>query len=90
VTERRWRLIVTPQAERDLNRLPEKAAAAVLEALVAIEQEPERLGKPLTRELEGVLSARRGPYRVLYTLDRRRRRVYVVAIGHRADVYRRR
>jgi len=69
VSARRWRLIVTPQAERDLNRLPEKAAAAVLEALVGIEQEPERLGKPLTRELEGVLSARRGPYRVLDRLD---------------------
>jgi mRNA interferase RelE/StbE len=90
VSTRRWRLIVTPQAERDLSRLPERAAAAVLEALVAIEDEPERLGKPLTRELAGVFSASRGPYRVLYTLDRRQRRVYVVAIGHRADVYRRR
>jgi mRNA interferase RelE/StbE len=90
VSARRWRLIVTPQAERDLNRLPEKATAAVLEALVAIGEEPERLGKPLTRKLEGIFSAPRGPYRVLFTLDRRRRRVYVVAIGHRADVYRRR
>lgn len=85
---RRWRPVVTPQAERDLNRLPEKAAAAVLEALVAIEDDPHRLGKPLIAELEGVLSARRGPYRILYRLDRFTGVIYVVAIGHRADVYR--
>jgi mRNA interferase RelE/StbE len=87
---RRRRLVLTPQAERDLNRLPEKAAAAILEALVAVQGSPYRLGKPLTGELEGVLSARRGPYRILYRPDADGALVYVLAIGHRADVYRRR
>jgi mRNA-degrading endonuclease RelE of RelBE toxin-antitoxin system len=87
---RRWRLVVTPQAERDLNRLPEKAVAAILEALVAIQDDPTRLGKPLRGELEGVLSARRGPYRILYRLARSSGAIHVIAIGHRADVYRRR
>ena len=31
---------------------------------------PERIGKPLQRELTGTYSARRGPYRILYEIDR--------------------
>jgi mRNA-degrading endonuclease RelE of RelBE toxin-antitoxin system len=48
------------------------------------------LGKPLRFELEGLWSARRGPYRVIYEIDDATRTITVVAVGHRADVYRRR
>jgi mRNA-degrading endonuclease RelE of RelBE toxin-antitoxin system len=68
--------------------LPEKAATAVVETLDAIAANPRRVGKPLKLELAGFFSARRGPYRVIYELDERRRLVSVVAIPHRADVYR--
>ncbi|MGI8595039.1 MAG: type II toxin-antitoxin system RelE family toxin [Solirubrobacteraceae bacterium] len=89
MTEEPWRLVVAPGAVRALDRLPGKHAAAVLEALQAIAENPRRLGKPLQAELAGLWSARRGPYRILYALDGERRRVDVVRIGHRADVYRR-
>jgi len=77
-------------AQRQLERLPEAAAAAVIETLHTIAENPRRLGKALSRELEGRYSARRGPYRVIYELDDTERIVRVVAIGHRRDVYRRR
>lgn len=77
-------------ARRQLERLPEPAAAAVLETLQTIAENPRRLGKPLTRELEGLYSARRGPYRVIYELDDAEGVVRVVAIGHRRDIYRQR
>lgn len=86
----RWRLNVSGRAERQLSSLPEKAAAAVLETLAAIAEDPRRIGKPLRFELEGLWSARRGSYRAIYRIDARRRLVTVVAIGHRTDVYRRR
>ena len=89
MTEESWRLVVAPSAVRGLDRLPSKHAAAVIEALQAIAENPRRLGKPLHAELAGLWSARRGPYRILYSLDEERRRVDVVRIGHRADVYRR-
>lgn len=73
---------------RDLNRLPEKAAAAVIESFHAIAANPRRVGRPLRFELEGLWSARRGPYRVIYRIDDDGRVVTVVALGHRADVYR--
>jgi mRNA-degrading endonuclease RelE of RelBE toxin-antitoxin system len=40
-------------------------------------------------ELEGLHSAHRGDYRIVYRIDDRRRTVDILAIGHRADVYRR-
>jgi mRNA-degrading endonuclease RelE of RelBE toxin-antitoxin system len=88
VTERPWRLVLAAPAVRDLEALPEKAATAVVAAFEAIAESPRRVGKPLRFELEGLWSARRGPYRVLYRLDDEERLVTVVAVGHRADVYR--
>lgn len=79
-----------PTARRQLRRLPERYAAAVVELLPAIAANPKRLGKPLRFELEGRWAARRGPYRVIYTLEQESRTVTVLAVAHRADAYRRR
>jgi mRNA interferase RelE/StbE len=77
-------------ARREFDRLPISVAAAVLETLRAIGENPKRLGKPLLLEHEGHYSARRGPYRIIYELDEDHRLVRVLAIGHRRDAYRRR
>jgi len=77
-------------ARREFDRLPISVAAAVLETLDAIAENPRRLGKPLILEHEGRYSARRGPYRLIYELDDEEHVVRMVAIGHRRDVHRRR
>jgi len=89
VSEATWGIRVMPTARRQLRRLPERYAAAVVELLPAIAANPKRLGKPLRFELEGRWAARRGPYRVIYTLEEKTRTVIVLAVAHRADVYRR-
>jgi mRNA interferase RelE/StbE len=77
-------------AKRSLRRLPEKVATAAIECIYGpLASNPSRVGRPLRFELEGLHSAHRGDYRVVYRIDDRRRRVEVLAIGHRADVYRR-
>jgi mRNA-degrading endonuclease RelE of RelBE toxin-antitoxin system len=43
--------------------------------------------KPLSRELAGYHSARRGAYRVVYRIDDAARVVHVVRIDHRSSVY---
>jgi mRNA interferase RelE/StbE len=86
---RAWRLVVAPSAERTLARLPEKAAVAIVEFLAGpLLEDPKRAGHLLRRELEGLWSARRGPYRVVYELDESAREIRVLRIDHRADVYR--
>ncbi len=75
-------------ARRQFDRLPIEVGAAVLETMEAIRANPTRLRKRLMFEHEGRLSARRGPYRVIYELDETQHLVRVVAIGYRRDVYR--
>lgn len=86
--QRPWRVEVTSPALKGFRRLPEKAAVAIIEFLTgALADNPHRLSKPLTNELLGLRTARRGDYRVLFTLDVEERVLYVHRIEHRADVY---
>jgi mRNA interferase RelE/StbE len=85
----RWRLQVAPSAERVMARLPTRVATAIAEFIVGpLLETPERVGKPLLRELSDYRSARRGAYRIIYRLDVDEGVVRVVRIEHRADVYR--
>lgn len=89
MTEPLWDLRVAASAERQLSRLPERVAAAVVEFMVGpLCQNPRRVGHALQRELAGLWSARRGAYRVVYDVDDQRRLVTVLRIDHRSDVYR--
>lgn len=88
MSEQPWEVQLTAPARRQLDRLPISVAAAVVETLGAIAGNPRRLGKSLRFELEGHWSARRGPYRIVYRIDDEARTVSVIAVAHRADVYR--
>jgi len=90
VSDLPWRVVVTAPARREFDRLPISVAAAVLETLDAIAQNPSRVGKPLLLEHEGRFSASRGPYRIIIEIEEDDHLVRVIAIGHRRDVYRRR
>ena len=76
-------------AIRDLDAISPRYAAAIVEFMFGrLAENPCRVGKPLTRELTGTYSARRGDYRVLYRVDDVTKVVLVVRIDHRARVYR--
>jgi len=66
------------------------APADCAKVAVPIAAGPHRVGKPLKLGLEGLHSARRGDYGVIYRIDERRRRVDVLAVEHRSDIYRQR
>lgn len=89
MTARAWRLSIATSAERSLDRLPPKVAAATVEFMLGpLVEAPRRVGHPLQRELAGLWSARRGPYRIVYELNEAELVVNVVRIDHRADIYR--
>ncbi len=84
-----YQLRVTGPAERQLARLPEGVAAAIVEFLLGpLLDNPHRLGGPLQRELAGLRSARRGAYRIIYEIDEEDLLVIVLRIEHRSTVYR--
>ena len=89
MTSPRWTLVVAPSADRTLARLPEKAAAAIVEFILGpLIDNPHRVGHVLRHELEGLRSARRGPYRVIYEVVEATNEIHVLRIDHRSDVYR--
>ena len=89
MTARDFQVAWSTPARRALARLPEKVATAAVEFIYgSLAANPHRLGKPLRLELEGLYSARRGDYRLIYRIDEQHHRVDVLAIEHRADVYR--
>jgi mRNA interferase RelE/StbE len=80
---------LTPEAQRQLSRLPGKIVAAVLAGIYgSIARAPLRVSKPLQDELAGLRVARRGEYRVVFRIDESKHLIVVRRIDHRRDVYR--
>ncbi len=76
-------------SRRTLARLPEKAATTAVEFIYcSLAANPYRVGNPLKLGLEGLHSARRGDYRVIYRIDAASRTVTIMSIEHRSDAYR--
>lgn len=82
-------VVLSAAAKRAVERdLPEAVAVAVVDFLFGpLAAEPHRVGKPLRFDLEGYWSARRGQYRVIYSIHDDQVLVRVVRISHRADAY---
>lgn len=84
-----WAVEFAPSAIRGLDRLPQRIAPAIVEfATITLPRNPEQLSKPLRGEFEGLRSARRGDYRVVFRLRADARVLLVVRVAHRADVCR--
>ncbi len=80
---------ITAEGLRHLNKLPERVRDAALESIFGpIAGNPNRLGKPLVGELEGLWSARRGDYRIIYEIFDDDLVVLVHRVQHRTDAYR--
>lgn len=80
---------MTATARRDLQRIPPRIVHAIVEFVFGdLAAFPRRVGKPLQRGFEGSFGARRGPYRILYSIDDGANRVEILRIDHRSDVYR--
>jgi len=85
-----YRVAFRPAARRALDtQLPESVAAACVEFIFgALAENPHRVGKALGPPLDGIHSARRGEFRVLYRINDTEITVLVVGIQHRRDAYR--
>lgn len=85
-----YRLVMARSAARALAEdLPEAVAAAAVKFVTgALLHDPTRVGKPLQPPLDGKWSARRGQYRIIYTVDSTSRVVTVLHVFHRRDAYR--
>jgi mRNA-degrading endonuclease RelE of RelBE toxin-antitoxin system len=83
-------IIISPTAARQLQeRLPEPVAWACFEFIRGpLSEDPRRVGAPLRKPFEGQWRARRGEYRVRYTIEDTGQVVHVLDVDDRRDAYR--
>lgn len=78
----------TPAALRDFDVLPEKVAFAILEfATATLAKNPIRVSKALNAPFEGMRSARRAQYRIIFSVDVTKSKVIIHAVRHRNIAY---
>jgi mRNA interferase RelE/StbE len=85
----RYTIKWTAAAKRAIGKeLSEAAAAAAIELITGrLAEAPRLVGKPLRDPYDGMWSARRATYRVLYRIDDGNRVVIIEAIRHRRNAY---
>jgi len=88
-----WRVEFSLVARGMFSGIPDRSVRRkLLDAAQGLEGDPEKQGKPLTGEFEGLRRLRFSRYRMIYSVDSRRSRVVVVALGlrkagSRTDIY---
>lgn len=81
-----YRPDIPPHISEVIRHLPPEVKRGIKAALRAL-SDGSIAGEPLQRELEGFLKYRVKRYRIVYALDRSRKIIRIVAVGHRRGVY---
>jgi mRNA interferase RelE/StbE len=79
-------LDIPPHVADALRHLPPEITRPVKAALRAIAADPS-IGAPLEGELKGLWRFRVRRFRIVYAVERSRRRIRVMAVAHRRHVY---
>lgn len=70
-----------------LERKDKQNYEAVIEHLKRLKETPKESGKPLTGALHSLWSCRVGFLRIIYQIREEAKIVFVIAIGHRKNIY---
>ena len=81
---------IKKSAARELADLPRKDQERVIERIRGLANNPRPPGAEKLAGSDDKFRLRQGKYRILYAIEDDVLMVYVVKIGHRKDVYRRR
>lgn len=82
-----YKVEILPRAVKQLEKLPAEIYPRVKEALQGLAVEPRPAGCLKLRGREG-WRLRIGKYRIVYDIEDGARRVIVLDIGHRREIYR--
>lgn len=81
-----YRPDIPPHVAEVIRSLPPEVKRGVKATIRALSDDPGA-GAPLQRELDGLWKYRVRRFRVVYAVDRQRRVLRIVAVGHRRAVY---
>ncbi len=77
---------IPPHVAEVIRSLHPDLKRSIKAAIRAIAIEPE-CGEPLLRDLDGLWKYRVRRFRIVYAIDRKRRVIRLMAVGHRRNVY---
>ncbi len=85
-----WTVEFDEAAAKELRKLDKQVQRKILAYFrerIAIDQNPRRFGKPLSRELVGLWRYRLDDYRMICNIEDNKLIVLVVRVAHRKDAY---
>ena len=83
-----WTIVYKKSVQKDLRGISKDMQYIIRRAIEdKLMADPLRFGRPLRRNLKGLMKLRVGDYRVIYSIQRETVTVYVIKIGHRKEVY---
>ena len=74
-------------AEKELDHLPTEVYDRIIKQLISLRENPRPHGMKKLHGQEGY-RIRVGDYRILYVIDEIGKKVEIVSVGHRKEVYR--
>jgi mRNA interferase RelE/StbE len=85
-----WKVEFEKNAAKELNRLDNQHVKRILRFLfdkIATPDDPRRFGEPLKHNLSGLWKYRVGEHRIICDIHNNTITIFVVRIGHRKNVY---
>jgi len=78
-------VLLHPKAAKELEKIERSSRLRMIERLKELHNNPDRMGKMLKHS--DFLSLKVGDYRAIYEIDRNKKQVSILFIGHRSKVY---
>lgn len=75
-----------PQAKKELEKLDKSIKIQIIKKLRELDYNPE-LGKPMSNFLKNTRSLHVGDYRVIYYIKEELKKIIIIKVGHRRNVY---
>ena len=82
-----YSVYIKQSAEKELDRLPSKVQDIIIKKLTLLGENPTPKGVKKLQAKEGY-RIRVGDYRILYIIDESKKKVEIISIAHRKDIYR--
>ena len=84
-----FNIIWHEDAIEDLKKLDQSVSGRIINKVKNyLIKNPEKLGKPLKGHFKGLLRYRVGDYRVIFVLDYETKKLIILAVNHRKNIYR--
>lgn len=80
-----YQVVLKKSAQKNLKKIDKRHKPRVIQLLFLLQRNPY-IGKPLLGVLKGYYSLRCWPYRIIYTIYKKKI-VVIIDIGHRQGVY---